>query len=315
MTHPALRDRHGRTMRKLRVSLLDACNMRCVYCMPEDPQFLAREQWASADEILHISRELVTLGLEEIRLTGGEPTLRPDLMEIIEGLSDLPLHKLGMTSNGLLLEKHLGALQQTQCQHLNISLDSLDAENFARITRRDAHATVMRTILLARDLGFKVKINAVILRGLNDHELLDFVNWSGREGIPVRFLEAMNIGVMQPHFQARLVPAAEMLTTIRAHYQLAAQLDKADATAFRYLADNYADVGFIASESQPFCGDCSRLRLTAQGHLRPCLFTEKGIDMRGLAAEYYPAALASLLEMKPIGRIAHVAQAMYQIGG
>jgi cyclic pyranopterin phosphate synthase len=315
MSHPALTDRYGRTMRKLRISLLDACNMRCVYCMPDDPVFSPQRDWIVAEEIVQIASHLVGMGLEEIRLTGGEPTLRPDLVAIAQSLSALPLQKLGLTSNGLVLERLLPALKATQCKHLNISLDSLDRGNFTRITQRDALPAVLRTLLTARDLGFSVKVNVVMLRGLNDHELLDFIDWSGREAIPVRFLEAMNIGVMQPQFTARLLPAEAMLATIRSFYHLTPLHDAPDATAFRFRADNGADIGFIASESKPFCGDCSRLRLTANGHLRPCLFTEQGIDMRGLAPQHYPAALASLLELKPAGRIAHVAQPMYQIGG
>ena len=312
---PALPDKYGRRMRKLRISLLDACNMRCVYCMPDKAHFMPREAWASTEEIVRISGYLCALGIEEIRLTGGEPTLRPELLSIVEGLSCLPLAKLGLTSNGILLGPHLEALEATACKYLNISLDSLSPENFLRITQRDVFETVMSTVLRARDKGFCVKINVVALRGLNDHEVLDFVDWSGRESIAVRFLEVMNIGVMEKDFIKRLIPAAEMIAVIRKHYQLVAQIDAADATAYRFQADNGADIGFIASESEPFCGNCSRLRLTPQGHLRPCLFTNTGIDLKGLAFAHYPAMLASLLELKPPGRVAHVAQPMYQIGG
>jgi cyclic pyranopterin phosphate synthase len=301
MTHPALKDRHGRIMRKLRISLLDACNMRCVYCMPEHPHFLPQKDWATAGELTAIARNLCALGIEEIRLTGGEPTLRPDMMAIVEGLSALPLSKFGLTSNGLLLGPYLDRLKKTRCQYLNISLDSLDRVNFQRITRNTGFDKVLSAILRARDLGFTVKVNAVALRGLNDHEVLDFVDWSGRERIAVRFLEAMNIGVMQAEFVKRLVPAAEMITQIRKSYHLTPQAGPADATAYTFKADNGADIGFIASETQPFCGTCSRLRLTPQGHLRPCLFKE--------------TALASLLEMKPVGRPHNVAQPMHQIGG
>ncbi len=315
MSHPAMQDRHGRIMRKLRISLLDACNMRCVYCMPEQPVFTSRKDWASADELIAIAGNLCALGIEEIRLTGGEPTLRPDMLDIVYGLSGLPLKKLGLTSNGLLLGGYLDALKDTSCRYLNISLDSLEKKNFNRITKRDVFDVVMATILRARDLGFHVKVNAVALRGLNDYEVLNFVDWSGREGIAVRFLEAMNIGVMQAEFTKRLIPAHEMIKTIREHYHLTKQLSPVDATAYTFKADNGADIGFIASESEPFCGTCSRLRLTPQGQLRPCLFKETGIDFRRLAPEYYPAALASLLEMKPGGRLRHITQPMYQIGG
>ena len=313
--HAVMTDKHGRRMRKLRISLLDACNMRCVYCMPEQPHFLPKADWATAAELISIAEKLCALGIEEIRLTGGEPTLRPELLEIVEGLSQLPLQKLGLTSNALLLEDKLPALLAANCRYLNISLDSLNHENFQRITKRDALPAVMRSILRARNMGFAVKINVVALRGLNDHEVLDFVDWSGREGIALRFLEAMNIGVMQQQFVARLIPAREMIATISKHYRLTPKIDAPDATAYTFTVDNGADIGFIASESEPFCGGCSRLRLTPQGQIRPCLFMETGINLKPLTLEEYPAALAAVIAMKPAGRIEHVAQPMYQIGG
>jgi cyclic pyranopterin phosphate synthase len=215
----------------------------------------------------------------------------------------------------LLLSGLLDELAQTQCRYLNISLDSLDRNNFLRITRRDALHAVLDAILRARDLGFYVKVNAVALRSLNDHEVLDFVDWSGREQIPVRFLEAMNIGVMRSNFTQRLITARELIATIRTQYILRPKPNEMDATAYSFTADNGADIGFIASESEPFCGGCSRLRLTPKGHIRPCLFKDEGIDLKPLALEDYPEALARIIRMKPIGRIAHVAQPMYQIGG
>ncbi len=313
--HMVMTDSHGRRMRKLRISLLDACNMRCVYCMPDQPHFLPKADWATPAELVAIAGHLRALGIEEIRLTGGEPTLRPELLEIVQGLSRLNLHKLGLTTNGLLLEEKLEALADTKCRYLNISLDSLERQNFLRITGRDAFDTVMRGILRARDLGFSVKINVVALRGLNEHEVPDFVAWSGREGITVRFLEAMNIGVMKEQYVSRLIPAHDMIAGIRQQYHLTPNMDAPDATAYSFTASNGANIGFIASESEPFCGGCSRLRLTPQGQIRPCLFKEDGIDLKSLAPEEYPAALAQVIAMKPYGRIAHVAQPMYQIGG
>jgi cyclic pyranopterin phosphate synthase len=313
--HEVMMDKHGRRMRKLRISLLDACNMRCSYCMPEHPHFMPQADWASADELVNIASQLCALGIEEIRLTGGEPTLRPDMMAIAQGLSALPLQKLGLTSNGLLLGDKLEALAQTNCRYLNISLDSLNADTFRRITRRDGMQTVLSTILRAREMGFHVKVNVVALRGLNDHEALDFIDWSGRESIPVRFLEVMNIGVMQAQFKERFIPASEMIAGIRKHYILTPQHDAVDATAYTFHADNGANIGFIASESEPFCGGCSRLRLTPQGHIRPCLFKDSGIDLKPLAFAEYPTALASVIRMKPAGRIEHITQPMHQIGG
>ncbi len=308
-------DKHGRRMRKLRISLLDACNLRCLYCMPESPVFMPQKDWACAKDLVHITRNLVALGIEEIRLTGGEPLMRRDFIEIANELSKLPVKKLGLTTNAMLLAPYLPVLQQNKLQQLNISLDSLDAKNFARITRRDVFKTVMNAILTAKSMGFVVKINMVVMKGINDHELPAFVEWSAAQDIPVRFLEAMNVGVMKPQFHDRFLAAADMMAMLKTDYWLRALNDTPDSTARNFRASNGAKVGFIASESNPFCASCSRLRLTPKGQIRPCLFMQEGIDLKPLALEEYPQALATILAMKPIGRIPHQPQPMYQIGG
>ncbi len=308
-------DKHGRRMRKLRISLLDACNLRCLYCMPEHPVFMPQKDWASAKELMHITRNLVALGIEEVRLTGGEPLMRRDFLEIVDELSTLPVKKLGLTTNALLLAPYLPLLQHTKLQQLNISLDSLNAENFMRITRRDAFKTVMDAIFTAKTLGFAIKINAVIMKGVNDHELTAFVEWSAMNDIPVRFLEVMNIGVMKSQFQERFLSAFDMKTILKEDYQLSRLNDTPDSTSRNFRVSNGAKVGFIASESNPFCAGCSRLRLTPKGYIRPCLFMEEGIDLKALALEDYSEMLPTLMAMKPIRRIPHQPQPMYQIGG
>ncbi len=308
-------DKHGRRMRKLRISLLDACNLRCLYCMPEHPVFMPQKDWASVKDMARITRNLVELGIEEIRLTGGEPLMRRDFVEIVHELSTLPVKKLGLTTNALLLAPYLQVLQHTKLQHLNISLDSLNAENFLRITRRDAFSTVMDAILTAKALGFAVKVNTVMMKGVNDHELSAFVEWSATHRIPVRFLEVMNVGVMKSQFQERFLPASNMMAMLRTDLQLNRLNDKPDSTSRNFRVSNGAKIGFITSESNPFCAGCSRLRLTPKGQIRPCLFMEEGIDLKLLAPEDYPAALAAIIAMKPIGRIPHQPQPMYQIGG
>ncbi len=313
--HLPMIDHIGRKMRKLRVSLLDACNMRCVYCMPDNPLFLSRADWLPASELTRITSNLVTLGIEEIRLTGGEPTLRNDLMDIVQNMSKLSVQKLGLTTNGIKLDSFLDELRETECRYLNISLDSLHPETFSRITKHGAFHAVVRGILKARDLGFHVKVNTVVLRGINDQEIPDFVEWSAREAIAVRFLEVMNIGVMKQRFSKQFVAAREMITCIEQRYKLTRKLDAHDATAYTFRAENGADIGFIASESEAFCGTCSRLRLTSQGVLRPCLFANTGIDLKPLALDDYPHALQKALALKPTDRISHIEQPMYQIGG
>ncbi|GJL73365.1 MAG: cyclic pyranopterin phosphate synthase [Nitrosomonas sp.] len=308
-------DKQGRRMRKLRISLLDACNLRCLYCMPERPTFMPQKDWASTKDLIRITRNLVTLGIEEVRLTGGEPLLRRDFMEIAHELSALPVKKLGLTTNALLLAPHLQLLLHSKLQHLNISLDSLDAENFCRITRRDGFNTVMDAIYTAKEFGFSVKVNAVMMKGVNDHELSAFVKWSATHDIPVRFLEVMNIGVMKSQFRERFLSASDMMAMLRADYQFNALNDTPDSTSRNFHVSNGAKIGFITSESNPFCTGCSRLRLTPKGQIRPCLFMEEGIDLKSLASADYPAALAAIIAMKPTGRIPHQPQPMYQIGG
>ncbi len=308
-------DKHGRRMRKLRISLLDACNLRCLYCMPENPKFMKQEDWASAEDLIRIAQNLVGMGIEEIRLTGGEPTLRKDLVEIAEGLSGIGVEKLGLTTNALLLKPLLPMLKDTELRHLNISLDTLDAENFKRITRRSGHEHVMDAIYTAKDLGFEIKVNVVAMRGLNDHEVVDFALWSAKHDIPVRLLESMKIGVMKNWYEARFIPADEMIENLQAQYTLTPMIDAVDSTSRNYHVSNGAWIGFITSESKPFCGGCSRLRLTPQGHIRPCLFMEQGIDLKPLRKEEYPEALQDVIDMKPFDRIPYQQEEMYKIGG
>jgi GTP 3',8-cyclase len=313
MTSPV--DGYGRTIRKLRMSLLDACNFRCFYCMPEQPKFTPYPALLTAGEIVATCRELCRLGITEMRMTGGEPTLRRDFNDIVRGLSALPLTRLGLTTNAFLLHTRLDVLERTNCRHINISLDSLRADRFAEITRTNHYDVVVRNILAARDRGFRVKLNVVVCRGINDDEVGDFVDFSAAHGIPLRFLELMKIGPRHQDFDALFVPADEMIATITARHTLVPVAVEQDSTAFVYRTRGGAEVGFIASESKPFCGSCSRLRLSANGHLRACLMSERGLNVRGLSPAQLRQALYAVMSMKPGGRLPHVEQPMYQIGG
>jgi GTP 3',8-cyclase len=313
MTSPV--DGFGRTIRKLRISLLDACNFRCFYCMPEQPKFMPYSALLTADEIVGTCRELNRLGITEMRMTGGEPTLRRDFDDIVRGLSELPLTKLGLTTNAFLLDTRLDVLASTNCRSINISLDSLRPDRFATITRTPHYDVVVRNILAARDRGFRVKLNVVVCRGTNEDELEDFVEFSATHGVPVRFLELMKIGPRHGDFEAMFVPADEMIAAIAARHALHAVAVENDSTAFVYRTDHVAEIGFIASESKPFCDACSRLRLSATGHLRACLMSERGLNVRGLSPAQLRQALYAVMGMKPPGRLTHVEQPMYQIGG
>lgn len=312
---PILADAHGRQIHKLRVQLTDACNFRCFYCMPLTPEFLPSAALLSSNELIDICSTLVDLGIDEIRVSGGEPTLRKDLESIIDGLSTLPLRKLGLTTNGFLLEEKLDFLKQTRCRHINISLDSLRAGRFHKITRTGHFEKVYRAVLQAKAAGFQVKVNVVVMRGINDDEIMDFVKFSSDHDVEVRFLELMKIGCAIQDHSLYFVPAQEIIKRIEGSEILVPQSVNRDSTSFNFTTPSGAKIGFIASESQAFCSFCSRLRLTATGKLRACIMSEAGINLRGLSKEQYPAILGAVLRMKPLARLDHIKQPMYQIGG
>lgn len=308
-------DNHGRVMHKLRVQLTDVCNFRCFYCMPPDARFFPSSERLTAGELVDICSTLVDSGIDEIRISGGEPTAHKDFDEIVRRLSVLPLKKLGVTTNGFCLEEKLWILKDTRCHHINVSLDSLREERFRVITRADHFNSVYRGVLMAQEMGFHVKVNVVLMKDLNDDEIFDFVEFSRRFGIEVRFLELMKIGVscaIQPRY---FISAQEMIERIESKEKLIPQSVNSDSTSFNFTTESGAKIGFIASESQPFCGFCSRLRLTATGILRACIMSESGISLKGVPKERYPEILHSVLAMKPLGRIDCIEQPMYQIGG
>ena len=306
---------HGRRLRKLRVQLIDACNFRCVYCMPKNPTFLPAHKLLKHDEMADICGRLIALGVDEIRLTGGEPLLYPEFGELVESLSKLKLKKLGLTTNGFHLLSFLPRLQDSALRHINVSLDSLDPEKFYKATRRKALHEVMESILQAHAMGFAVKVNAVAMRGINDDEIFDFMNFSRRTGISVRFLELMKIGPQQENFAKYFISMDEMVEKISLRHGMRPVAVPADNTAREFVLDNGARVGFIASESKSFCGNCSRLRLTATGGLRPCLFMDREVNLRGLSGAAFEEAVHRVAAMKPTERIEKIAQPMYAIGG
>lgn len=310
-----IEDKYLRHIHKLRVQLTDACNFRCFYCMPENIKFKKRNELLSADEIINISSELVNLGIDEIRVTGGEPTIRAEFEEIMLGLSALPLNKLCLTTNGFNLTEKLDFLKTTNCHYINISLDSLNEEKFKNITKTKYFNQVIEGILKSQELGFNTKINVVVSRGVNDNELLDFINFSAENDIEVRFLELMKIGPAYQMNPDLFISANEMISQIKEHYELKKIKVSKDSTSFNYSTSSGARIGFIASESQPFCNTCSRLRLSATGKLRACLMSENGIDLRHLNKSDYSQVIKDVIDMKPIGRIDHIEQSMNQIGG
>ncbi len=318
---PIITDALGRQMRKLRVQLTDLCPLRCFYCMPENPTFMPQNELMQPSEIAAIVKALVPFGLSEIRLTGGEPTARPDFLEIARLLSPHATEKFGMTSNGLFPLRLLDSLaEETQLRHLNLSLDSFQEEKFKRITRFAGARRVVNAALKARDLGFQVKLNCVIFKDINADEIMDFVRFAEEESIEVRFLEYMAVGPQHASFKKHFLSAKATLEVIRAERDLVPVSLPADSTAFCYQtlggpSGNSGTVGFIASESQPFCNTCSRLRLSAQGVLRSCLFRDEGLSLRGEDPADYEEIIRQVVAMKPRQRLTQISQPMNEIGG
>lgn len=302
-------DQHGRRIRKLRLSLTDKCNLRCHYCMPVDQVFMDESKYLTPDEIVEVVSDLKTHGLEELRLTGGEPLMRKSFNEIVSRLGKLNLDKLGLTTNGIFLDKYLDVLKENKVFHLNISLDSLSAENFRKITFGNHLERVLKNIRLAVSMGFIVKINTVMMRGVNDHELHDFVKFSETEKVEVRFLELMRIGHALGEQNKQYISAKEIMEQLGELKKISMPYD---STSFNFVTDNGGNIGFIASESRPFCGNCSRWRLSADGILRACLLKDDGRSIRVSDRELI---YKELLGLKPMNRPIEVAHSMNAIGG
>jgi cyclic pyranopterin phosphate synthase len=303
-------DTHGRVVRDLRISVTDRCNLRCVYCMPaEGMAWLPKDDLLSYEEITRFARVCLDLGVQGIRLTGGEPTVRADLPVLVRMLNDLaPGLDLSMTTNGLKLEAMAPALAAAGLKRVNVSVDTLVPERFQAIARRDRLHEVRRGLAAARAAGFApIKINAVLMRGFNDDEAVPLAAWGRENGYQVRFIEWMPLDQQRTWSREKLVPAAEILAAIDAAFPLE-PVEGADpsapATLHRYR-DGGGQVGVIASVTRPFCGHCDRIRLTADGQIRTCLFSLKEYDfrkaMRGGASDAEIAALlrAAVLRKEP----------------
>ncbi|KAK3868274.1 hypothetical protein Pcinc_026316 [Petrolisthes cinctipes] len=278
-----LTDSFGRQHSYLRISLTEKCNLRCQYCMPEDGVNLTPSQkLLSSEEIIRIAKLFVSEGVDKIRLTGGEPMVRKDLPHIIESLSALGIKQLGMTTNGLLLKRRLGELQSAGLTHLNISLDTLIPQKFELITRRKGWDRVMAGIDQALHLGYSpVKVNCVVMRGKNEEEIVDFVELTQHKDLDVRFIEYMPFSGNK-WLDKKMVSYAEMLDAIKQKYPTITRIaDKANDTSKGYkVPGSMGQVGFITSMSENFCGSCNRLRLTADGNLKVCLFGTAEVSLR-----------------------------------
>ena len=311
-------DSHGRQMKKLRLNLLDACNMRCLYCMPEDQKFKKLSELLQPAQMASIVENLTHYGVKEVRLTGGEPLLHPQFKEIVNELSKCSLEKLSITTNAILLERNLDFLKEHNIMNLNISLDSLVKESFQFITKTDHFETVMNAILKAVHMGFNVKLNTVMLKNINFEEVENFLDFAAEHKLEVRFLELMKIGQAQQYYDRHFVSAEEAMNKLKNSWSLQKIEMPKDSTSFNFIAakdNSTAKVGFIASESKPFCNGCSRLRLSSQGILRPCIMINEGPNLSNLEVDNYEIVLNELINKKPNFRLEGNEMKMNEIGG
>lgn len=279
-------DRYGRVHNDLRISVTDRCNLRCVYCMPEEGlSFLPQRDLLTFEEIVRLARVARGLGITAVRLTGGEPLVRKGLADLVGGLAELGFDDLAMTTNGTELAPVASKLAAAGLRRVNISCDSLDPERFAAIRRRGDLTVVLQAMDAAEAAGLTpLKVNVVLLRGQNDDEILDFAAFARRTGRIVRFIEFMPLDAEGKWERAQLVPGREVFDRIAAVWPLVAlSQSSGSAPAERFVfADGEGEIGLISSVTEPFCGTCDRLRLTADGGLRNCLFSDDERTVRDL---------------------------------
>jgi len=296
----SLLDQHQRPLRNLRVSVTDRCNLRCAYCMPEEEYgWLPKKDILTLEETARLVEAFTSLGVRNLRLTGGEPLLRRDLPVLIELLAaNEAIEDLALTTNGILLAREADALQRAGLQRISISLDTLDPKRFEVLTRNDRLKDVLAGIERAREVGFgRTKIDTVVMRGTNDDELVDLLEYGKRVEAEVRFIEYMDVGGATQWTPERVVSRAEMLESLGEHYGEVTAVDEVTAApADRYRLPDGTVFGIISSTTQPFCGACDRSRLTADGTWYLCLYATQGKDLRaplraGASAEELAAIL------------------------
>ena len=341
LTHLSpIRDHLGRPLKDLRISVMDRCNFRCIYCMPEEKfhsgfNFLKSSERLSFDEILRITKLFTELGVSKIRITGGEPLLRVNLTELIGDLSTLKkIEDIALTTNGVLLKKYSEELKACGLNRITVSLDSIDPEQFRKMSGgRGNLETVLEGIDAALSVGFKkLKINAVIKRGTNDDQVIEMIDYFKDQSVIIRFIEYMDVGNLNQWKLNETVGSDEIIKKLSEKWQLD-PLDKnyEGETAQRYQIDgSETEIGLISSVTKPFCGSCTRARLSSDGKLYNCLFASEGKDIRswirdGKSDEYIKNELASIWkerrdrysELRYSGEINNTDEKveMYYIGG
>ncbi|ULC58502.1 GTP 3',8-cyclase MoaA [Flaviramulus sp. BrNp1-15] len=303
-----LQDNFGRDHAYLRISLIERCNLRCTYCMPaEGVQLSPKSHLMTYEEVYDIAKSFVKHGVTKIRLTGGEPLIRKDIPVILEKLATLPV-ELSITSNAIIIDKFIDVLKANGVEKINVSLDSLDKEKFKHITRRDQFEKVYNNILLLVEEGFKVKVNAVLMKDFNDNEIIDFINFTKDLPISVRFIEFMPFDGNKWDM-SKMVSYADVMNYVNTSFQkeeIERLQDAPNDTSKNYKIKGYkGSFAIISSVTNPFCDSCNRLRLTANGQLKNCLFSSTESDL-----------LTTLRNGKPIEPIIQKAvQAKFKIRG
>ena len=300
-------DAYGRKINYLRLSVTDRCNLRCRYCMPADGiRLLPHGEILSYEELFLVARTAVSLGIEKIRVTGGEPLVRKGILGFLSRLAGIPgLRQLVLTTNGILLEEMAEPLKRAGVRRLNISVDSLDPGNFHRITRRGDMTRVLGGVAAAERAGFPIKLNVVVMRGVNDHEVVDFAALTMDKPYAVRFIEFMPSGAGEDAWRSRVVPGRETLDRIAKRFTYD-KIDREDLAgpALEYRIRGAAGtIGVITPVTGHFCGDCNRIRVTASGMARGCLFSREETDLKPLLrtgdAQGLEKALLGIVRFKP----------------
>ena len=306
-------DTYGRVHKDLRVSLTDRCNLRCTYCMPADfAQWIPGDHLLTADELITVVRIATKNGIDEVRLTGGEPLLHPQVVEIVRGISQLPnAPKLSLTTNAIKLAELAQPLKDAGLERINISLDTLHPDRFLELTKRDRFEATMQGIAAAKGAGLlPLKINTVLMRGHNDDEAVDLLKWAMELGAQLRFIEQMPLDAAGIWTRDDMITAPDIKVMLEKEFVLTPQQGRGSAPAEEFLIDNGPHtVGIIASVTAPFCAACDRLRITADGQLRNCLFSTNETDVRevlrdvSLSEEKKEERISALFESTTLAKL------------
>ncbi len=296
LDHAPLVDTHQRRITYLRLSVTDRCDLRCTYCMPERMQFLPKAEILSLEELYHLARSFMARGVRTIRLTGGEPLVRRDVIDLVraigrhaKSLGGRELDEITLTTNGTQLAGHADALARAGVRRINVSLDTLDPSTFHRLSRRDALPQVLEGIAAAKAAGLQIKLNTVAMRGVNDSEIPDLVAWAHSQGHAISLIETMPLGEVDEAREDRFVPLSQVRAKLAQCWTLTPSEARTPGPSRYYeIAETGGRIGFITPMSENFCAGCNRLRVTATGQLYPCLGGGERVDLRAALRSQTP---------------------------